>query len=521
MSVLGPGGITYRLGEVIGKDETAKPVITWRVYGEHDDPLDPASPVRQFAACYVGGDLLAQGSDGWCYSDTSKPERVVRRLVNDKTLARARACMPDGWPLLSNQEGLVEQKATPSEPHPHQLLDDLAAFAGRYVIFPSDHALVAVVLWVAHSHVVEAFESSPRLALISPEKQSGKTRCLEVLELVCPNAMQSFNLTPAAIFRAIAHDRPTLLFDEVDTIFGSKAAQHEELRGLLNAGHRNGQKAYRCVGDPKNMKVEAFPAYCAVALAGIGDLPDTIIDRSIVVKMRRRAPGEKVTSFRARLASAEAAPLAKRLSAWAACAAGDLGTAWPEMPEGLVDRPADVWAPLLAIADLAGGEWPRRAREAALKLNAERQRADTSLGVRLLGDLRHLFELYRQDDVDQLPSEQILRYLNGLDEAPWGNLRGKPLDARGLARRLRRYDVGPTSVRVGDKVFRGYRRPDLHDAFARYLPPYVPLPAGEALQALQALHAQAAHVADAADVAGSGGRKALHLFGEGGQPGSL
>ena len=364
----------------------------------------------------------------------------------------------------------------PPEHDPAGLFDGLADFIGSYVIFATPEALVAVALWAAHSWAVDAFESSPRLALISPEKQSGKTRTLEVLELLCPNAMQSFNLTPAAIFRAIAADRPTLLFDEVDTIFGTRAPQHEELRGLLNAGHRNGQKAYRCVGDPKNMKVEAFPAFCAVALAGIGDLPDTIIDRSIVVKMRRRAPGESVRSFRARLAAAEAAPLAERLGGWAQGATEELAKAWPDMPAGLVDRPADVWAPLLAIADHAGGHWPARARDAALKLNADRQRADTSLGVRLLADVRALFVDTGNGTArhDQLATDAILEHLNNLEEAPWGDLRGKPLDSRGLARRLRRYDVAPTQIWLAGAKARGYRLEDLHDAFARYLTPLSP-----------------------------------------------
>jgi Protein of unknown function (DUF3631) len=127
------------------------------------------------------------------------------------------------------------------------------------------------------------------------------------------------------------------------------------------------------------------------------------------------------------------------------------------------------------VADLAGGDWPTRARAAALELNAARADADPSLGIALLRDLRTLFAI--RDDVgevtgwhDQLATERLLELLHALEESPWGDLRGKPLDARGLARRLRPYEVRPTTIRVGDATPKGYRREDLVDAWSRYLP---------------------------------------------------
>lgn len=345
-----------------------------------------------------------------------------------------------------------------------ELLDDVAAALARYVAFPSVAARDATALWAAHTHCLDAFESTPRLAAISPEKGSGKTRTLEVLDRLVPEAAHPVNMTAAALFRIVATDRATILMDECDTYFGPRSAKdHEELRGLVNAGHRRGAVAYRCVG-PKQ-EVRAFPAYAAVALAGIGDLPDTILDRSVVIKMRRRAPHEHVESFRQRYAGPVLGEIKDRLAAWAKKNIGDLALAEPAMPPGITDRPADVWEPLLAIADAAGGEWPDRARAACLELNAARAAADPSLGVRLLTDLRDVFA-----NTDRLWTEDVLTILNKMDEAPWGDLRGKPLDARGLARRLRRYDVRPVDVRIGDTVKKGYRTEDLHDAWARYLP---------------------------------------------------
>lgn len=349
------------------------------------------------------------------------------------------------------------------------VLDRLDALFGRYVIFGSDHARYAVCAWVVHTHCVDAFESTPRLALISPEKQSGKTRTLEVLELVVPNPLHTVNVSAAAMFRKIAEGACTLLLDEADTYLSARTAdKHEDLRGLVNAGHRRGAVAYRCTIE-KGVKVQEYPAFAPVALAGIGDLPDTILDRAVVVKMRRRAPGEYVASFRYRRASEEADPLKEALEGFAERHSEALEDLEPDMPAGITDRPADVWEPLVMIGDYAGPEWSQHLRAAATFLNRERQEKDPSLGVKLLDDLRHLFEHH-----DKLSTESIIEQLCKIDESPWGDLRGKPIDARGLSRRLRPYDVRPKDVRLGDVVVKGYEAGDLYEPWQRYLPPLTP-----------------------------------------------
>ena len=371
------------------------------------------------------------------------------------------------------------------------LLDQVAAMLARYVAFPSPAARDAVTLWTAHAHAVTAFESTPRLALLSAEKGSGKTRTLEVLELLVPRPMHAVSATAAALFRAVEATQPTLLFDEADTYFGPMAkGDQEELRALVNAGHRKGAVAYRCYGDPTKMEVRAYPAYCAVALAGIGDLPPTILDRAVLVRMRRRAPDEQVEPFRRRKAAKVAGDLRDGLAEWMEAHHDQLADAEPEMPSGLVDRPADVWEALLAVADLAGGAWPTRARKAALELNAARVEADPSLGIALLRDLRAVW-----DGKESMPTERLLELLHALEESPWGDLRGKPLDARGLARRLRPYEVRPTTIRVGDATPKGYRREDLADAWSRYLPD-TPETSATSATAQASTVALVAHVAD-------------------------
>jgi hypothetical protein len=349
------------------------------------------------------------------------------------------------------------------------ILDEVHAFLGRFVAYPSTAAHVAHTLWVAHTHLMDAWESTPRIAFLSPEPGSGKTRALEVSELLVPLPVEAINVTPAYLFRKVGDEkgRPTVLYDEIDTVFGPRAKENEEIRGLLNAGHRRGAVAGRCVVKGKTVETEEIPAYCAVALAGLGWLPETILSRAIVARMRRRAPGEHIEPYRRRVHAPEGHPIRDRLATWARTMEASLSNAWPVMPEGIVDRDSDVWEPLLAVADAAGGDWPTRARCSAVALVAASRESVPSLGVRLLSDLRTVF-----GEKSAMATDNILAALNALEEAPWGEiLKGKPLNALALAQRLRQYGVSSKNVREGERVVKGYTADDLADAWSRYLPP--------------------------------------------------
>lgn len=351
------------------------------------------------------------------------------------------------------------------------ILDETRAFIRQFVVFPDEHCLVAVTLWAAHTHLVENFHTTPRLALLSPEPSSGKTRVLEVLHLLVPEAMFSLSASPAAVFRSLQQRQVTLLFDEVDAIWSKRGRDdnHEDLRAMLNAGYRRGATIPRCVG-PKH-DVCDFQVYCAVALAGLGELPDTIMSRSIIIKMRRRAPGEDVEPFRTRQHEALGHAIRKRLAIFAKAIGPSIADAWPELPSGIVDRPAECWEPLLAVADAAGGDWPDKVRAACVELCKVAQDRRVSLGIRLLQDLRIIF-----GDSIALHTATILARLcdgtqHGLDgDAPWAELHGRPLGVRGLASMLKKYGATSTKVKVEGLALQGYRRDDLWDAWVRYLP---------------------------------------------------
>lgn len=319
--------------------------------------------------------------------------------------------------------------------------------------------------------MVEHFHTSPRAAILSTEYGSGKTRLLEILALLTPLPKLYFSPSAPTIFRLLAEQQITLLLDECDTVFTvrGKDDANEDLRALLNSGYKRGATIPRCVG-PRH-EVQEFKAFAAVALAGLGDLPPTVMSRSIIIRMRRRAPGERVEPFRSREHEGVGLGIGDALGKWAKAVGPWAGEAWPELPEGVVDRAAECWEPLIAIADLAGDDWPGLAREACVALCRVAQDQRTSLGVRLLADIKTIF-----GDADALYTSTLLERLvqgDGLDdEAPWGDLRGKPLGIRGLATMLARYDVRPTTVREPfGRPLKGYRRAELWDAWQRYLPP--------------------------------------------------
>jgi len=212
--------------------------------------------------------------------DRAQSEFIVALGLDPKRIWRAQAT--DGAPEVS--EAQPDAASAPeADLDGEALLSDVRTFLLRFIAFPSLWCVDAVTLWAAHAHMVEHFHTTPRLAALSPEPESGKTRLLEILDVLTPNSMLILSPSVAAIFRKLAQQQVTLLFDEVDTIFTrrGKDDQNEDLRALLNAHYRRGASIPRCVG-PRH-EVQDFAVFAAVALAGIGDLPDTITTRSIVI----------------------------------------------------------------------------------------------------------------------------------------------------------------------------------------------------------------------------------------------
>ncbi|MFH9353504.1 DUF3631 domain-containing protein [Kitasatospora sp. NPDC017646] len=391
---------------------------------------------------------------------------------NDRPTVEAepdeRVTQSDDRVALDGVTGDTDGPVTPVTPGA-DLLTELRSAIARFVILPSEHALDAVTLWVAASHLQPAWQHAPRLAVIGPAKRCGKSRLLDVITETCHDPLITVNASSAAIFRSITSKPPTLLVDEADTLFGSVkvAEKNEDLRGLLNAGHQRNRPTLRVSGP--DHKVMKFPTFAMAALAGIGDLPDTIMDRSVVIRMRRRAPGERVASFRSERDTPALHRLRDRLHAWLAPLVDMAAELEPPMP--VEDRAADTWEPLMTVADLAGGEWSVRARAACRAMTAHEsgQDEDGGLKSRILVDIRRVFAA--GGNPDALSTEHILTALKADSEAPWAECGPTGLSARGLQLLLKDYGVSSANIRFDrDTQRKGFTRNSFLDAWSRYCP---------------------------------------------------
>ena len=344
------------------------------------------------------------------------------------------------------------------------VLEEVEAVLRRYVVFSSEAQVAACALWVAHTYVVSAAQVTPYLAVTSAEKQSGKSRLLEVLEALVRDAWKVVSPSAAVLYRTINEFRPTLLIDEVDTIFNQ--ANYEELRAVLNAGFQRGNTIPRW--NAEKHTIDMFDPFCPKVLAGIGELPDTVQDRSIPIRLKRKLTTERVERFRRRQAL-QLRPLRNRLEAWGETHAASLDGVVPRAPAELSDRQQDAWEILFAIADLVGGTWPTRARLAAEELAATRVDGEPSLGNRLLSDLHALLQASGDR---HLTSNECIAHLNGLDDAPWRTSNnGMGLTSHRLNRLLRRYEIHTHDVRIeGHGVVKGLHREKLQEAINRWLP---------------------------------------------------
>jgi hypothetical protein len=377
-------------------------------------------------------------------AEVRKARRAVGADDSDGKQGRALS-LPDAVPWPEPVDGAA-------------LLDRLAGFFARHVFLPPG-AAEAMAVWSIHTHSAALSRHSPRLAFTSPEKRCGKTTALDAVGLVVARPLPTANVTAAAIFRTIEAAGPTLLIDEADTFLHD----NDDLRGILNAGHKRSGQVIRCVGD--DAEPRAFAVYGPAAIAAIGRLPGTIEDRSLMIPMKRATRAERPEPLRA-AAEAAGAVLAQQCARWVADHADELSDAEPPLPVQMFNRVADCWRPLFAIGAAAGGDWPERLARAADALAPKD--AGEGRGVRLLADLRAIFDQHA--GADALPSAKLCDALAEVDGAPWADCsHGRPITPNKLASLLKPFGIAPGTVRIGDDTPKGYRRNAFAEAWNRYL----------------------------------------------------
>lgn len=379
----------------------------------------------------------------------------VRASVLDEIIKAERA-KDEGTEGQGRTFEIEELEPWPEEVNGAALVSETVLTIQRYLVLPEGSAEI-VAFWALHTHCYASFGVTPRLAITSPEKGCGKTTLFDVLACLVAKPLPSANATVATIFRIIDLACPTLLIDEADTFL----QENDELRGILNSGHRRGGNILRCVGDDHEPRT--FSTWAPVAIAAIGRLPETLDDRSLTCRMRRRKPSEKVQNFRIDRTD-DLKVLARKMATWAADHEVTLRAADPDMG-ALENRTADNWRPLFAIADIAGGVWPKRVRAVAAAALAKQD--EQSAKVQLLIDIKDAFE---STGKDRISSEDLVAYLIGLEGHPWVEWRrGKPITKSGLARLLGALEIYSDSVRIGMSTPKGYYLGQFTDAFERYI----------------------------------------------------
>jgi hypothetical protein len=408
-----------------------------------DDPLTP---------------LLVFGGDPMCWSchvtalgapDEPEPEPDQRVRV----IARLR-------------EVFDAHRATAAPAETVELLNDVRAFVRRYVVLPSDEIGDLLALWVLHTHAFPAWFATPYLRIVSAAPECGKSLLIEILAVLSRNGWHTVNPSSAVLYRKVDAHSPTLLLDEVDNF---PIDDRRDALAVLNAGYKRGARVDRC---KENGDLQSFDCFCPKAFAGLDTraMPPALLSRSVTIRMERKTSGDRAERWIGQLTLSDAAKLRERCAAWAAQHVGALSTATPDLPDGLGDRACEVWWALLAIAELAQGDWPARAREAARVLSAGGDGADEeSQAEQLLSDIRDVFT---SAQVNVIRSSDLLAGLNALDERPWGTRRrGEGLDVRGLAQLLRPFRIKTKTIRVSGyaDTQRGYHVDQFADAFDRYL----------------------------------------------------
>lgn len=347
-----------------------------------------------------------------------------------------------------------------------ELLNETRLFVRRFVVI-GDSELDAITLWNAHTFVYDTAAATPYLHPYSPEPGSGKTTLLDVLELTARDAVQADGVSEAVLFRMIDKLRPTLLCDEIDAVFGKKNSDSTEgIRQVLNSGYRKDKKVWRCL--PPTHEPVGFDVYCPKATAGLNELPATLAHRSIPLSMKPPRPDDVYEELDREEVEEKAEILRINLQSWADAAEEALRDPRLKPPrlEGLDARGNEIWRILFRIADLAGEDWPQRARIAALELSAgDRRHQNASMGVKLLTDIHAVF------DGDRMTCAAVAAALNALEESPWGGWNDQAgIRTRELGKKLAPYGVHAKPLRIdGLRAGNGYERAQFEDSWSRYI----------------------------------------------------
>ena len=409
---------------------------------------------------------------------TDEAERLGVRVTQLDKLVRSERSSGEDDHLQGRRIEWNEPEPWPEPVDGEALLTDIAGLIRRYVDMPDEKA-VAVALWIAHSFLHSRLDLSTLLNVTSATKRCGKSLLMEAAGALASRSLTvSGRITPAGMFRIIALHEPTLILDEADTFM----SDDPELRGIVNGSQRR-EMAFviRTVGEDHEPRL--FRTWCPKAISGIGDLPDTVADRAVTVRLERRSPTSgNMPHWRDRDRQAVEA-LRQKLARWiddnADAVLGRRKAV--SFPSGLHERARDIWEALLATAEIAGGNWAGttgRAYRACEAVSAEVD-PETGASEMLLADIWAVFTEAGNPEAlpTGKPDEQydpnnpaILPALIAREGRPWSEWsRSRPLSPRGLAKLLKGFKIFPGTIRLASgSTPKGYRRVAFMPLWERY-----------------------------------------------------
>lgn len=340
------------------------------------------------------------------------------------------------------------------------LLDAIRADFQKHVIADNE-SIDVLAIWCFATFAYDAYPVFPKLLISSPEKRCGKSTCLDVVQANCSRQLTASSITASAIFRVVELAKPTLILDEADRL----PKDNDELIGIINCGHkRSNAHVVRTVKTGDDHTPRKFSTWAPMCMAAIGNMPSTVMDRSVVVHLRRKAKGETVQKVPIDLLERNVTRRRQCLR-WAIDNDAAQRQSQPTIPSSGNDRDQDNWFPLLALAESMGGDWLERMRAAYVKLTARDE--EEELGPMLLSDIREIFDEGKEARVF---SKDLVTRLTGLEGRPWMECsRGKPITQNNMAWRLKPYDIKPQTIRHKGTTGKGYYREQFEDAWRRYL----------------------------------------------------
>ncbi len=372
------------------------------------------------------------------------------------------------------------------------VLNSVARFLGDYVVLPEDSLLV-VSAWVIAAWLAEDWDRFPHLAISSPEKRCGKTTLLDLLALIVPRPRYTTNISPAAVYRLIEVEKPTLLIDEAQSLKRLGSESSEVMREILNASINKNAKVMRCGGEGRT-QLQEFSIYSPKVFALIGAPDEVLADRSLSITMRRKTADEPypVERYRSRVVEPRGAEVRSRVEKWVTEHREAVKEVYDNNLEPFDinnDRLAELLLPLQAVLEVVGRVVPGGKRPLELLYEfaqglegREDDAARMTPGVRLLADCREIFKGVKEtpDDGRFLATAELIGRLTSLEEAPWANFNGRgPITPHALAKLLGLYEIKSTHNRA--KSARGYCANAFDGAWRRYCPP-TPSPLNETSQ---------------------------------------